>query len=93
MTRKEMPLLLMLVAGLTTALVAYFKGFNLSTMLIALLATLVVFYMIGCIIKMILDSFDKKNNAKLADEGSVIEKEPSPETEGEDSYDDDNPNP
>jgi len=79
MTRKEMPLVLMLSAGLVTALVSYFKGFSLSSMLIALLATLVVFYMLGCIIKMILDSFDKKNKEKVAPEGEVIEKEPVPE--------------
>ena len=83
----------MLVAGLTTSLVAYFKGFNLSTMLIALLSTLVVFYMIGCIIRMILDAFDRKNEAKLADEGSVIEKEPTPEQESGEPFEDDNPNP
>ena len=56
MTRKEMPLILMLLAGLVTALVAYFRGFTLNAMLVALLSTLVVFYFIGCVIKMILDS-------------------------------------
>jgi hypothetical protein len=76
MTRKEMPLFIMLVAGLITALTAYFRGFKLSTMLITLLATLVIFYTIGCIIRMVLDSFDAKNSAKVADEGAVIEKEP-----------------
>ncbi|MCQ2519330.1 MAG: hypothetical protein MJ107_02240 [Lachnospiraceae bacterium] len=82
MTRKEMPLVLMLLAGLVTSLVAYFRGFKLSSMLIALLSTLVVFYIIGCIVKMILDSFEKKNNEKVVEtEGEVIEKEPSSEEE------------
>lgn len=80
MTRKQMPLVLMLVAGSATCLITYFRGYTLKTMLIALLATLVAFYFMGSIIKMILDSFDKANEkAKVSDEGEVIEKEPSEE--------------
>lgn len=91
MTRKEMPLVLMLSAGLVTALIAYFRGFKLSAMLVALLATLVVFYFIGCVIRTILDSFDKKNAKKVADEGEVIEKEPV-SSEGSKADNTENPN-
>ncbi|MCR4962078.1 MAG: hypothetical protein K6A74_11515 [Lachnospiraceae bacterium] len=87
MTRRQMPLVLMLTAGLVTALFTYFKGFDLSSMLIALLATLVIFYMIGCIIRMILDSFEKQDKETVAPEGEVIEKEPEPENENEGSTD------
>ena len=45
-------------------------------MLIALLAALVAFYFLGTIIKMILDSFDKKNADRVSEEGEVIEKAP-----------------
>lgn len=90
MTRKEMPLILMLLAGLTTCLVAYFRGFKLSSMLIALLATLVVFYIIGCIIRMIFDSFDKEKKERVSDEGEVIEKESAAEAMPEET---ENPNP
>ncbi|MBO7333271.1 MAG: hypothetical protein J6U67_00115 [Lachnospiraceae bacterium] len=93
MTRKEMPLILMLLAGLVTALVAYFRGFTLNAMLVALLSTLVVFYFIGCVIKMILDSFDKKNERKVADEGEVIEKEPVTDNESQEDGNEENPNP
>ena len=75
----------MLLAGLVTALTAYFRGFTLSTMLITLLATLVVFYTLGCIIRMILDSFDARNREKMLDEGAVIEKEPDAESEEDSS--------
>ena len=85
MTRRQMPLVLMLTAGLVTSLFAYFRGWKLSSMLIALLATLVIFYMIGCIIRMILDSFEKNNKEEVAPEGEVIEKEPEPEGENGDS--------
>ena len=88
-----MPLILMLLAGLVTALVAYFRGFTLNAMLVALLSTLVVFYFIGCVIKMILDSFDKKNERKVADEGEVIEKEPVTDNESQEDGNEENPNP
>lgn len=68
---------LMLLAGAMTSLVVYFKGLGLTTMLIALLASMLAFYMIGCAIKMVLDSFYEKRDNKVADEGEVIEKEAS----------------
>ncbi|MBO7600128.1 MAG: hypothetical protein J6S95_03130, partial [Lachnospiraceae bacterium] len=66
---------------------------TLNAMLVALLSTLVVFYFIGCVIKMILDSFDKKNERKVADEGEVIEKEPVTDNESQEDGNEENPNP
>lgn len=71
-----MPLLLMLVAGAVTTITVYFRGLGLTTMLIALLAVLLVFYVIGSFIVYMLDSFEKKNEEQaVSDEGEVIEKE------------------
>lgn len=75
MDRRKLPLLLMLMAGGMTAVVTYFRGFNLMDMLIALLAVMIIFNFIGTLIKMVLDSFDKANEKKVSDEGEVIEKE------------------
>lgn len=83
MTRKQLPLILMLIAGAVTSLTVYFRGLGLKTMSIALLATLVAFYFLGSVIKLILDSFDKKNEDEVSEEGEVIEKEASEETEEE----------
>lgn len=80
MTRKQLPLVLMLLAGAVTSITVYFRGLGLKTMLIALLATLVAFYFIGSLIKMVLDSFYKENEAAAEDEGSVIEKEADEQT-------------
>lgn len=80
MTRKQLPLVLMLLAGAVTSITVYFRGLGLKTMLIALLATLVAFYFIGSLIKMVLDSFYKENEAAAQDEGSVIEKEADEQT-------------
>ena len=65
----------MLVAGAITSLTVYFRDLGLKTMLIALLATLVIFYFLGTIIKMIFDAVDEKNEERVSDEGEVIEKE------------------
>lgn len=75
MNRKQLPLLLMLIAGAITTLTIYFKGLGLKTMLIALLAAFVTFYFIGSLVEYILASFDKKNTPEVSDEGEVIEKE------------------
>lgn len=80
MTRKQLPLVLMLLAGAVTSITVYFRGLGLKTMLIALLAALVAFYFIGSLIKMVLDSFYKENEAAAEDEGSVIEKEADEQT-------------
>jgi len=88
--RKQLPLLLMLIAGAITTLTVYFKGLGLKTMLIALLAAMVIFGFIGSLIEYILNSFDRNQESEVSDEGEVIEKEavdqsvpeaPAPETE------------
>lgn len=74
--RQQLPLLLMLIAGAVTTITVYLRGLGLKTMLIALLVAFVTFYLIGSIIKAILDNIDKKNEeAKISEEGEVIEKE------------------
>lgn len=83
MERRQLPLILMLLAGGMTAIIAYFKNFSLLNTLIALFAVMVLFCFIGSIIKYVLDSFDKANEKKVSDEGEVIEKE-AQEAENED---------
>ena len=74
--RKQLPLVLMLIAGAITTLTVYFKGLGLKTMLIALLAALVAFGFIGSLIEYILNSFDRnETTSEVSDEGEVIEKE------------------
>lgn len=75
MDRRKLPLVLMLIAGAITSITVYFRGLGLKTMLIALLAALVAFYLLGTIIKLVLDSFETKNQEAALDEGAVIEKE------------------
>lgn len=75
MNRNNLPLVLMLVAGAITCVLNLIRGYAMLNQLTALLIVLVLFYILGSILKWTLDYFDKQNEQKAAEEGEVIEKE------------------
>lgn len=75
MKRKYMPLILMLLAGAITSIITFIKQYTMLQRLGALLAVLLIFYVLGSILKWLLDTFDKQNEKAALDEGEVIEKE------------------
>lgn len=75
MKRKYLPLILMLLAGAITAIVTYVKQYTMIQRLSALLAVLLVFYVLGSIFVWLLDTFEKQNEKAALDDGEVIEKE------------------
>ena len=79
MERKMIPLTLMLVAGAICSIVCYAQGYDAFTMLLALFIVLLVFYLLGCIIKRMMEAFEAENEARAKEEGEVIEKENSEE--------------
>ena len=81
MDRKYLPILLMLSGGAVISIIAFVKGFTLLDTLIALLVVFVVFYILGSVIKWLLDVFDRQNAKAALDAGEVIEKEKSSESE------------
>lgn len=80
MKRKMIPLMLMLFAGAITSIIMYIFQYDMKSTLMILLAVLFCFYIIGLIIKRILDSFEKQLE-EIRDEGEVIEKETSEQKE------------
>ena len=74
MDRKKIPAILMLTASAITALIVYFRGYGLKVMIIALFAVLVIFYIIGSVVKLVMDSYYKAKEELVSDEGEVIEK-------------------
>lgn len=84
MERKMIPLTLMLIAGAICSIVCFAQGYDAFTMLLALFIVLLVFYILGCIIKRIMEAFEAENEARAKEEGEVIEKE-SDEKDGEKS--------
>lgn len=83
MNRKNMPLILMLVAGAVTCVITFIRDYSILGKLLSLLVVLVIFYVLGSILKWTLDFFDSQNEKKNKEEGEVIEKE----GEGEESVD------
>ncbi len=79
MDRKNLPLVLMLTAGAITCIINLVRGYSLFSQLVTLFAVLVVFYILGSILKGTLDLFDRQNEQRAAEEGEVIEKEAEPE--------------
>lgn len=75
MDRKNMPLILMLVAGAVTCVITFIQNFSIVAKLGSLLVVLLVFYFLGTVLRWTLDSFDKENEEKNREEGEVIEKE------------------
>ena len=82
MNRRYMPIILMLVAGAVTCIITFVKNFSISAKLISLAVVLVLFYVLGSILKYLLDIFEKQNEKKNKEEGEVIQKD-AEEAEGE----------
>lgn len=76
--RKWLPVLIMLLAGAMAAILLAIGKYEITKMLWILFVVLLVFYILGCILKWSLDHIDKQNEEtdNSLDEGEVIEKQP-----------------
>ncbi len=83
MKTKQIPLIMMLLAGAVTSISTKLMRYELETALWILLGVLIVFYIAGCLIKHTLDSFvtAQEEGGNVSDEGEVIEKEIEENTE------------
>lgn len=61
MNRKNMPLMLMLTAGVVTYVITFIREYPLQEQLFILLLVLVIFYFLGSVLKGTLDYFDRQN--------------------------------
>jgi ABC-type uncharacterized transport system permease subunit len=75
MKNKNLPLIIMLFAGAITSIIAYLKKYSTQEMLFTVLIVLVVFYLIGMVVKEIVEYFLKTDQADTTDSEKVIEKE------------------
>ncbi len=76
MNTKNIPALIMLTAGFIAAMVMILKGRDTRDYLITLILVLVIFYMLGLIVKFILDKYIKMEDEKNNEEGEESEEEP-----------------
>lgn len=88
MKTKQIPLIVMLLAGAVTSITTKMMHYELETSLWILLWVLIAFYIAGCLIKRTIDSFEieeqetEEEDEGVSDEGAVIEKEASAEDAG-----------
>ena len=73
MNRKNMPLLLMLIAGACTWIVTLVRSYSLLASLVALFTVMLLFYCLGSVIRL-LDRFDRQNEEKAKQEQEEKEK-------------------
>ena len=73
--RRLIPPFIMLSAGAATSITMRLLHYDTKTMLIILLCVLIGFYIAGCVIKNMLDRFEKQIEEADMEEGEVIEKE------------------
>lgn len=75
MNRKNLPLVMMLTAGLVTSIITFICKYSTLRKLVYLFVVLILFFVLGTVMKMTLDHFDRQNEKKKQEEGLVIEKE------------------
>ena len=71
---KLIPPFVMLAAGAATSIIMVVRGCGLQQFLSRLLLVLLLFYVLGCILKGILDMIERQNRPPEPDEDEVIEK-------------------
>ena len=82
--RKLIPPFVMLTAGAVTSILMVIKGCELNEFLARLLAILLIFYVLGGLLKGMLDRIDRQNAPPEPEgEEDVIEKDPETEEEVE----------
>ena len=74
--RKLIPPFVMLTAGAVSSILMVVKGCELNQFLARLLTILIIFYVLGCLLKDILDRIDRQNAPPEPEgEDEVIEKD------------------
>jgi len=73
--RRLIPPFVMLLAGAAVSITLRTQHYDMKSMLIILLCSLIGFYIAGCILKGMLDRFEHQLEEADMEEGEVIEKE------------------
>lgn len=85
MYRKNLPLLLMLTASAVTCIITFIRKYSMLEKLVSLFVVMLIFFLLGSVLKWTLDYFDAQNEKRRLEEGEVIEKEAEGQEDGQDS--------
>ena len=69
---RKFPVILMLVAGSFTSIITYYFEYEFKAALLVLLSVLLIFYLLGLVLVIVIESFDQKNDDQLLDQISWI---------------------
>lgn len=83
MNRKYLPLLLMLAAGAVTCIITFIRKYTLLGKLVSLFAVMLIFFLLGSVMKWTLDYFEEQNEKRRLEEGDVIEKDSEGQEDGQ----------
>ena len=72
--RRHLPAIVMLTAGACVSITMMLMHYEAVRMLRILLIVLIIFYLIGCLMKWMFEKFDEELQRAEADDGEVIEK-------------------
>ncbi len=76
MDRKNIPIIMMLVAGVITCIITFLQKYSIIKKLVVLFVVLILFYGMGTLIKWAFDSFEKHNSeAAVPSEEETAEEE------------------
>ena len=76
MDRKNIPIIMMLVAGVITCIITFLQKYSMTKKLVVLFVVLILFYGMGTLIKWAFDSFEKHNSeADVPSEEEIAEEE------------------
>lgn len=85
MKTKFIPAVVMLLGGAVACIVTFLNNYSLEEMLSVLIIALIVFLILGVVIRLIIDSFELPDDNRVDDEGEVVEKQGENAEEGEES--------
>jgi len=71
----------MLCAGAITCIITFIGDYSILKKLVALFLSMLIFFILGSILKGVLNHFDTQNEKKASEEGEVIEKKPESDME------------
>ncbi len=83
MSKKYMPLIMMLVAGAVTSIITFILDYTIPKKLLSLVIVLMVFYIFGSVLKSVITKFEEQNAKAALDEGEVVEKEQTEDSANE----------
>lgn len=87
MNTRNIPALVMLTAGLVASIVMFRMHYDLYTMSWVLLLVFAAFYVLGCVIRLMLDKFGMQQEKKEAEQQEAAAQEAEQQEEKQQSED------